>query len=89
MNIPEWASVLLVTAIAGVIWWGVLRLVKANDDTAAALGGIYVTLKAIDGRLIATETWKTFHDNDDVQKFKENNDEHKELWHAVNKQARS
>jgi len=77
MTVPEWASILLISGVFVVIWWGVQRLVKTND-------GILAQIVTINNRLVLSEAFMKFHHEADEKAFREITEKHKELWHAIN-----
>lgn len=89
MMIPEWVLIALIGGFGWLISWGVMELVRGYRKTNTTLESILARLVSVDGRLIATETWKTFHDRDDAEKFGANEAEHKELWRAVTRREHS
>jgi len=61
----EGIVLLFITGVFGVIWWGVKRLIKVNDDEAKRLDNIDKNLSKIFERLGKSETWMEMHTRED------------------------
>ena len=83
MTVPEWVVITVLTAIGVVFWWGVKRLVKANDDTSLSLAGINNNLSVMNGRLGKSEMWMTQHEKQDDSRHVESRGHVEALWTAV------
>lgn len=69
LALPEWAVVLVLSGIGVVMWWGVRRLVEANDHTNVALIEIGNALSSVNARLGRSETWQDMHQKSDDRQF--------------------
>lgn len=85
MYVPQWLAAILVGAIGIVIWWGVLRFIKINDDTNKNLECIDTNLGKINERLGKTEVWMVQHEKQDDDKFEVMKDETEVVWRAIDK----
>jgi predicted transcriptional regulator len=67
----EGIVLLFITGVFGVIWWGVKRLVKLNDDESKRLENIDKNLSKIFERIGKTETWMEMHTREDDVRHEE------------------
>lgn len=74
-------------AVAVVVWWGVKELVGNSKLNALAIAGINTSLATINGRLNMAEALNDQHREEDRDKFRTNESDHAEMWHAINKKT--
>jgi hypothetical protein len=65
ISIPEWVVVAVIGAIGVVVWWGILRLVRANDKTGECLNSINESLVAMCGKIEKHDMWIMHHEKQD------------------------
>jgi hypothetical protein len=86
MSVTLIEGLLLLTAagIGGIMWWGVQRLISANDETVKALGKIQEHLATINGRLGKSETWMELHQAQDDKQYEALHVSVRDLYEKVN-----
>jgi len=67
----EGVVLLIIAGISIVIWWGVKRLVKLNDDEGKRLENIDKSLAKICERLGKSDVWMTLHSKQDDERHEE------------------
>jgi hypothetical protein len=91
ISLSEGVVIMIVVLIAGIIGWGINRLVTANDKTGLDIGAIRedigtvnISLATMNGRIGRHEDWQEGHARIDEERHETIVNSHKELWHAVN-----
>lgn len=89
MTVPEWVVIVVLSSIGVIFWWGVLRLIKSQDDTSSSLVSINTNLSAINGRLGKSETWMEQHEKQDDSRYEEVKQQHESMWAAIDNLRRT
>jgi len=84
MTMPEWAAVIVITAVIGVLTFIAKRIIEGGDEQTAALGKIADQLSSINVKLGEGEIWMKMHAREDDRMFKMISDTHKEMWYVIN-----
>ena len=79
----EGIVLLIIVGISVVIWWGVKRLVKINDDEGKRLDNIDKSLAKICERLGKSDVWMEMHSKQDDERHEEIKKIHSELRKAI------
>lgn len=73
----------VVTAVGGVSWWGIRRIVSGQDQIAETLTDISDRLGHINGRVGKMETHIELHEKQDDERHEHIEKETDALWSAV------
>ena len=87
MMIPEWVLLVVIGGAGWLASYGIIAIVRTNRTINTSLAAILLELSTVNGRLVATETWKTLHDRDALEKFAANDEAHKALWKVLREQT--
>lgn len=85
MTLPEWVVIGILGIVSTIIWWGILRFIHINDDTAKHLTNIDKNLALICERLGKSDMWMEMHSKQDDDRHEEIKNIFGELWSAVDR----
>lgn len=81
-GISEGLTLLVLTAIGVVAWWGIRRIVSGQDSMNMTLDAINEKLAHMDGRIVKVETRLDMHERADDDRFEHTEKTTDALWNA-------
>lgn len=84
MTIPEWAAIILVTCVIGILAYGAKRVIGIGDEQNKTLSQIRDDLSDASLKLAQAEIWMRMHEKEDARMFQMIGETHKDLWNAIN-----
>lgn len=84
MTIPEWAAIILVTCVIGILAYGAKRVIGIGDEQSKTLNAIRSDLGEMATKLAEAEIWMKMHEREDSRMFALIGDTHKQMWDAIN-----
>jgi hypothetical protein len=87
MTIPEWAAIILVTCVIGILAYGAKRVINIGDEQSKILSAIRDDLSDVSIKLAQAEVWMKMHEKEDARMFQMIGETHKDLWDAINERG--